>query len=387
MSDVVTPEAVYEWRAPIPPELAKKGRLTLLGTVGGGAASIAWGVAAAVAGIPGDVRLLTVMGVMLLTIGMLGRGHSGRLRSTVIRVDRLGTLTVSDAKRTDSIDLRTVSALAIRERSGRPQWLWSIEAVHRAGAWHTELPALAGYWNLAKGDVAELEAELRRWLAWATGTMVPASSPAPDPAANPDSTTPGSTAPGSTAPGSTAPGGFDSAPIPVNGTVTSTAHVFEWQPPQHPNKARNRRRLRIGVVGFAVLIAVFAAVSEAENGVSAVIFSMFVPVLILVIGFGLDRAYDYGRRFRLGVDERGLWIRRSSKEPVVIARTDVATLTLRLSHDSTHDADVETTSWTLGVDRRTGDPVNTRLPLALGSSFSRNDAIALEAELRRRLGV
>ncbi len=380
MSDVVTPEAVYEWRAPVDGALVTKERITVAALLGGGAAMAAWGVISAVIGAGADVRFLVVVGVMLLSLGAWAVRDSRRLRSTVIRIDRMGTLTVSDTKQQATIDLRTVSTLSVRRRSGRPQWHWSIEAAHPGGAWHAELAGLATYWNLGDDEMAKLESELLGWLAWATGNAAVARAPGAASASPSASFAAGSI----TDAGSSRP---PAAAIAVRGVVTSTPREFEWEPPEHPNKARNRRRLRIGVVGFAVLVALFAAISEAENGVTAVLFSMFVPVLILLIGFGVDRAYDLGRRFRIGVDANGLSIRRSSKPPIVVAAPTIATLQISLAHESTHDANIEASNWYLTVGTNDGETKRIPIPLSLGSSFARNDAIALEAELRRRLGV
>lgn len=365
MSNVATPEVVYEWRAPVGPALVKKERLTIAGLLGTGAAMVGWGLVSSLVGVGADVRFLIVAGAFMLCLGALSVLDSRRLRSTVIRVDRTGTLSFSDTKRQSALDLRTVPVLSIRRRSGQPQWRWSIEAANEGGAWHAELAGIATYWNLGEADVANLEQELGRWHAWATTNTPHARS----------------------AVGAAPPPASANQPIAVRGAVTSTPHDFEWQPPEHPNKARNRRRLRIGVGAVALFIAIVAAISEAENGVTAVLFSMFVPVLILVLGFGIDRAYDLGRRFRIGVDRNGLSIRRSSKPPVVVPASAIASLQITLSQAATHDAGVESSNWVLAVVKTDGETVRSALPLWLGSSFVRNDAIALEAELRRRLEV
>lgn len=375
MSNNAVQDSVFTWSAPIGSELARKERLTQLGLLGSGLAAMGWGAASAASDLGGDVRFLMVIGFMLLCLWAFGLMNSRQLRSTQIRIDRMGTLVVSDANGSSSIDLRTVSLLSIRRRNGRPQWKWSIEAVHRSGAWHTELAPLASYWNLDDETIAALDAELQRWLAWANGSASSAASAS------------ASALPAEAQGAATALTGPLAEPITVRGASTNSRSSFEWQPPEHPNKARNRRRLRIGVIGFALFVAVLAAISEAENGIAAVLFSMFVPVLILLIGFGIDRAYEFGRRFRIGVDHAGLSIRRSSKPPLVIPTDAVRSLQITLSSEATHDASIESSNWYLTVGRADGENVRIALPLSLGSSFVRNDAIALESELRRRLGV
>ncbi len=373
MSDVVVPESVYEWRAPVSTDLARKGRFSQAVCFAGGIGLVVWGVASAATAFAGDARALIVVGLMLAGLGVLGAWDSRRLRSTVVRIDRMGTLTVSDARGSTSVDLRTVTDVAIRRRNKRPQWRWSIEAVARDGAWHAEIAAIATYWNLDETVIRSLETELRRWTAWANGGSVVGAST--------ESSMARSAEPGDS--GVRRP----SVSTPVVGSVVNSPDAFVWRLPTHPNRARNRRRLRIGVVGFALAIAVFAAVSEWENGLTAVALSMFVPVLILVIGAGIDFFYTIGRRFQIGVDRAGLSIKRSSKEPLVIPAADVRSLAieLRQTHSSPEIGDAS--SWFLEIHRASGESVTMPIPSALGSAFGRNEAIALEAELRRRLGV
>ncbi len=379
MSNVAVHETVFEWRAPIAADLARKARLSQLGLFGAGGVMVALGIVSAVSDVAGDVRFLLVVGLMLLGLGILGAMDSRRLRSTVLRIDRMGMLSLTDSKGSASIDLRGVSVLAIRHRTGRPQWRWSIEAVQPAGGWHADLAGLATYWNLDQATITALDAELQRWLAWATGRS-PGTGADAGPSAASEIGGPGSRFVGSSAAAST-------TPVDVPGATTNTDRIFEWQPLAHPNKARNRRRVRIGVGGLVLAIAVIAAVSEAENGLSAVLLSMFVPVLILLFGFGFDRVYDLSKRFRVRVDGAGLSIRRSSGKEVVIPASDIVSLSVSLVQHSSHDANVDSSSWFLQVQRVDGEWTKAQLPVFFGTSFARNDAIALEAELRRRLGL
>ncbi len=273
MSNAAVHESVFEWRAPIAADLARKERLTLLGLFGSGIALIVWGVVSAVTGLAGDIRYVLVLGTMLAALGLFGALDSRRLRSTVLSIDRMGTLTVSDTKGSASIDLRTVSALSIRRRAGRPQWRWSIEAVQPDGAWHVELGGLASYWNLDENTVGALEVELQRWLTWANGGVA-----VPSTANQGNAPLSQEMHPQEMLSQKTPATDRVAEPVSVRGTRVSTHSVFEWQPPEHPNKVRNRHRLRIGVIAFALVIAVVAAISEADNGVSAVLLSMFVPV-------------------------------------------------------------------------------------------------------------
>ena len=374
MSGVVQ-GTVFEWRASVSAEAARKERMTLLALFAPGIASVGWAVIGLATGAGANVRFLIVLGAMLIGLGVHGLMSSRQLRSTVVQVDRSGTLTVADPKRSHSLDLRTASTLAIRHRNARPQWKWSIEVIHQGGAWHADLPGLATYWNLDADVIGALETDLQRWLAWANQHQ---RSTPPHPADVPSETA---------TPYGSATTRRPTDAIPVQGAVANRPGRFEWQPPRHPNQARNRLRFRIGVTGVVVLVAVIAAVSEAQNGLAAVLFSMFVPALILLIGFGIDRVYDIGRRFRIRVDAAGLSIQRSSKPPTTIPASDIGALQVTLSHEATHDPHLESSNWYLTVTRRNGELVRTALPLYLGTSFHRNDAIALEAELRRRLGV
>ncbi len=233
---------------------------------------------------------------------------------------------------------------------------------------------MATYWNLDEAVVRSLETELRRWTTWANGGSTVAG--AADPSAS-----------ASTGTGSAAAGRPGATPNRIAGAVTNTADSFVWTLPSHPNRARNRRRLRIGIVALALLIAIIAAVSEWENGPAAVGFSMFVPVLILVIGAGVDFVYTIGGRFQIAVDRAGLSIRRSSKPPLVIPAAEVRGLEIELRQLVSSSEVGDSSSWFLEVQRTDGESVSMPIPSALGSAFGRNEAIALAAELRRRLAV
>lgn len=342
---------VFEWQPEITDHLRTRERFTRLVTFGAGGVSAIWGIGAATGLILGDARYLIVLGLMLVTIGILGLGPSRSLRSTRVHVDGNGTLHVTDDEVSTVIDLRIASELAVRRRQARPQWKWSIEVIHCEGAWHTTLAPLASYWNLDETSIRSLEADLQRWMTWANG----GSAPAPTPAA-------------------------PWAPTP-------TPTEFVWRPADQPNRERNRNRLRLGTIGLALVIAIAATISEAENGLSAVLFSMFVPVLVLIIGFGVDRVYDAGRKFSVRMDSFGLTVLGARGNISMVPRAEIVRpyVVLREQLVASGSTSTRSSNWFLGVERSSGDPIEWLLPTKLGTRFDQNDAMLLEAAIRQRL--
>jgi hypothetical protein len=172
---------------------------------------------------------------------------------------------------TSYTDQRTMGALP---KQDAPQ------VAGTGGAWHAEIPSTAMYFNLPEEEVSTLEAELQRWLTWANGGAGSEQSTAPDMTAVASSSQPLSTSPAAEA-------------------LTNAS--FVWKPSRHPNADRNRKRVRIGFVVFALAIIIAAASSEWENGAGSVLFSMTVPIVIVLIAFGVDKLYDAGRRFEISV--------------------------------------------------------------------------------------
>ena len=165
---------------------------------------------------------------------------------------------------------------------------------------------------------------------------------------------------------------------------SSPAPVFEWRPTKHPKRDRNRKRIRLGFGVAALLVAIGAAVSSWSDGVVNVVASMFVPVLILLIGFGIDRIYDAGRNFSIRADGISLTIHRGGRAaPAVIPVSELTGLRVASQRvaapNGTHGS-----AWHIVAERRNDKAVDVILPTFLGTTFGRDDAHELEAELRRR---
>ncbi len=375
-------DAVFVWRPPIDPALAKRELFTRIGLLGGGVLAMAVGIVMAVSGRSGFTRELVVVGVMIFGLGLFGLRDSKKARSTALTIDRNGTLAVAQAGTVTHVDLRTASSVAVRRRSGQPQWKWSIEAVTPAGGWHTELAPLASYWNQPKATMASLELELQRWLSWA----------------NPDLTSPTTVSPTTSSSTTVSPGTQSftqpnaGAPVAVRGTVEASDARFVWTPARSENAGRNRTRFRLVWLVLVVISAVFAAASVWSDGLDAVVFSMFAPGLLLLAGVGIDRVFAVGGKYRVIVDHAGLSIDPGRRTKVTFDRSNISSISVH-TRQTTNVGTSNTSSsqWYIQVGRRSDQPGDTAfssvIPLGLGTSFGRNDAIALESELRRRCGL
>ncbi len=360
-------EAVFVWQPPIIPTLAKRELFTRVGLLGGGALAMAVGIGLAVSGRSSFTRELVVVGFMILSLGIFSLRDSKKARSTTVTIDGNGTLAVSQAGTVTHVDLRTASSVSVRRRSGQPQWKWSIEAVTPAGGWHTELAPLASYWNQPKATMESLELELRRWLAWA----------------NPDLESPTTAAP------SFARSSTGGAPVAVRGAVEASDARFVWTPARSENAGRNRTRFRIFWLVLVTVTVILAAVSVWSDGLDAVVFSMFAPGLLLLAGVGIDRVFAVGGRYRVVVDHSGLSIDPGRRAKVTFDRSNIASISVNTRQvTSGGSTNTSSSQWYIQVVRRSDQPSDTAftsvIPLGLGTSFGRNDAIALEAELRRR---
>lgn len=365
MTDIADPaqSLVYSWSAPPIPDESKRVAVFFAATFGLAAIGVVFGVAVLADVFGGDARFLLVMSLILAMLGALGLTSTRNARSFRLAIDRNGTLTAGDRAGHSSVDLRTCHAINVRLRNNRVSSQWSIEAVGAQGAWHREIANVATYWKQPTPGMGELEAELRRWLAWANGGA-------------------------ELTPRRPSPADAETAQTGYAGVVTATPDRFEWRPPQGANADRNRRRVRIGFGIVTAAVAIFAVVSEWENGLAAVFFSMFVPVLLLVIAAGVDLAYRRGKQFAIIVDPTGLTARQGSKTKAHAAHGTITELTVESSTHTSNTGGTTTTS-TIWSVRGTApgaqnDVFRAVIPLHLGTAFSRNDAIALEAELQAR---
>jgi hypothetical protein len=356
---------VWEWRFPeIEGARAKEWGHRLV-TLGLGAVLAIW-VAAGLVGAPGDIRFLAVVSFMLVALGVLGVRDSQRARSTSVSVDHHGILRVADRAATAMVDLRDATEVAVRRRNHSTSWRWAIEVVTPAGGWHAEVRPIATIWNQPEAVMAALETELSDQLSRLDRTVpsAPVASPQ-DSASSPHEPTSASVSPGRSGGG-------------------ASVERFEWRPPRAPHAQRNRRRVRAGFGAAALAVAILAAVSEWDSGVVAVLASMFVPVLLGVIGFGFDCGYRIGTRFGVSLDSESLVIDRWLRSPSVIPRSEIETVAIDLRREVS-GSDADGSKWFLIVYRIDGDTRPIPLGLGFGSRFTRNDAIALEAELRNRL--
>ncbi|MEZ5227578.1 MAG: hypothetical protein R2710_13135 [Acidimicrobiales bacterium] len=379
---------MYTWRPVITEEMARRERLLGLATwVAGGLAVIA-GVVLAALGEGGSTRFLVIVGAMLLTLGFWARTASRKARSAALSIDRNGLLSVAEGGSASTLDLRTVSSIEVRQRTGRPHWCWSIEAVSPAGGWHTELTPLASYVNLPADQIEALEVQLLRFLAWANPSVAPAAPHAAAPS-------PSHLAAGSVAAteGHTPATAAGAGPVALRGAVEASPDRLTWMVPRGDNAVRNRRRFRIGLAVTFLGFAIVAAVSVRDDGLDAMVLSMFAPLLYLLIGLGIDRAFMTGSKFKLIVDASGLTVDRGRTRTLTIPRADIKTIDVstRSSGVTVDGTSTNANHWFLTVHRHSDQPgarpYGSMLPVGLGGSFTRNDAIALEAELRRRCGL
>lgn len=359
---------VWQWHFPISPGDQRRRLLTVGGLLGAGLLCFALAALSVTRGSSDNSRFTIVLGMLFLGLLALGEMETKRARSTIISLNRMGLLTFADSRSTSSVDLRSCSTPNVRRRSSPTRWHWSLEASTPDAGWHRELANTSSYFQLSETDAMALEAELQHWSSWARSGLSPTQSPqAPTAAATPATIS-----------------------MPISSTVPpmATSSQFHWTPPRHLNASRNRRRLRLGTVGLAFLVAVVATITEWENGLAAVGFSMLTPVIILLVGAGLDLLFRSGQKFSIDIKDGLLTINRGRGEPVIVPIHTIRSLSVDSATSSVNTGTTtqRTMIWKLSIhsdqDPSKPDPTLAVIPTGFGSGFNTDEAIKLESGLR-----
>lgn len=365
------PDVVYAWRPEPRAALRRKVRWAalVLALVVMGAVGVA---------VLSPARWTVVVALLLGGIGVLWWLEHRRLFSTRVTVDADGTLEVRDARSTHRIVLATVDSVAVRLRTATgqaalsPNTRWTIEVLGPDASLRHELALVGGLFHLDEEDLHSLEAGLcdaaRRSGASLDG------APASDRGAPSRGEAPGEA--GHEAVAERAPAGV--------GAGASSGDPFTWSPPVSPAADRRRRRLRIGYIAFALVVAVLGARSAWEEGPTAILLSaLTVPGLILLLCGGIDYAAGRARRFRLTVESGILQVHGGGAAAAIPLTGATVAVERRANLVSTGSRTIRTTHWQLEIEASDGQRLVRALP-AVGTSTTAEDYMALERELRRR---
>lgn len=377
---------VWRWGYPITKRDETRRRVHAGGLILLGALCILYLVIAVVMGsgsaAPAGTRFLVVLGVMSISIGIMGELQTRRARSTELRIDGNGVLTFIDSKHANSIDLRTCSQPAVKHRSRPSGSVWMIEAIAPSGAWHQDFANTAAHLRMAEDDVNALRAELVHWSTWASRGQArphgpqPQSSQSASPAATPpEATPPHLVQPHLPQAGSGQPTGQGNAP----GT-------FEWRPAIKANADKNRQNLRkisAAVIGAMVVIIIFA---QAKNGLAAVLFSMFLPVMLVSVAVVLDFAFRQGRAFRLVAQGGVLTVWNGTRQGASIPLSTVQAFRVdsRTMRSSSSTTSSSSTAWFVTLTAQPSQP-EIAIPGGFAVEFGRQQAIELEVSLNQLL--
>lgn len=300
------------------------------------------------------VRFPLVFGAISLSLAAMGDAQTRRARSTTMSIDNLGLLTITDNQSSSTLDLCTSSVPDVRVRAGSQYSKASIEAISPSGPWHRELASIAGNLRLGTEEIHKLQVELHKWSIWASGGKSVALAKQSISARKQH---------------------------PSIGSTPATP--FTWTPPRHPNAARNQRRFRVGSALGLGALAIGIAASQWENGLDDVVISMFVPVLLLLFGFGLDRSYAVGQNFLIHVDRSTLTVTKGNKTLHAVPLASIRQLEVDASAQaSTTQTSQRHIMWYLRMEVEP-EPLKVQIPRGLGSGFSKDAAIQLEADLNR----
>ena len=292
-----------------------------------------------------------------------------------MRIDAAGVFTVGDSSSQKTIDLCTIDTVEFRRRVSESEGLsdtsaWELVLTGPDHALTHRLAQVGGVFNLDESDIRAIETDLRAHVVRLGATRAAETRPgvAARPAALSDP--------------------FDTSRPAVSqplGSPGSTGR-YEWHPPVSPKAASRRRWYRIAYVGVAVTVAVFAFMSEYDNGLDAAIISAAaVPGFLLLVGVAFDAVLGRNRRFVISVDQGTLTVRSGfGKE----SATTLPGATVMIDVRSHAVADgrggtTRTTRWYLTVDRPDGAQLVRQFP-SLGVTTTSEDYALLERELRSR---
>ncbi len=354
----------WTWRVRADPGAIRRLRLIRLGIVVVVALTVGWVVVQASSDPPGSIRFPLVFGVVLLGVLGLEEFNTRRSFSGVLSVDTTGTLTVEDSRGRRTVDLATASEPAVKPRSTTTGARWSVEMNTPDGGWHWEIGRIA-FKNIGTAAARELETDLRRLHRRFSGGGGAESVEGAVPVA-----------------------AATSAPVSV-GSAVSAGETVVWSVPRSPGAERNRRRVRLGFAVATVVIVVVAAATTWSEGPGTVAVSMFTPVLVALVGFGVDRLYSVGSSFRIEVRDGGLTASKGSKMLLEAPRGSVRSVSVSSNVVNVNTAGTQTrqTVWRLVADLGGDEPSEVVIPSGLGQAMNRDEAIALESRLRSALGL
>ena len=354
--------AIWTWK--LQPDEGAARRLLLLrvGIAVVALIAVVWVVAASSSGSGGSIAYPVIVGVALVGILVMEEMATRRALSAEMSVDSAGVLTVRNSSDSSTVDLSRASEPAVKLRSGyNNSHRWAVEMDTPDGAWHWDIGRLA-FKNIDRDVMEELEGELRRLSRRFRASAAPGSA-------------------GHAAPGGS--GGTSESPLAGSG------ETLVWTIPLSPNAERNRRRLRIGLWGTALVLAVILAAANWSQGLGRVAMTMFVPVLLALIGFGLDRLYTVGRKFRIEVRDGTLKATNGARTVLEVPSESVRSVSVGTIHTYLYSGTAHTraTNWMVAVDVGEQEPSKVGIPSGFGLGMNRDHAISLEARLRSALGL
>lgn len=338
------PNEVWRWDL-VPSDRIKKRNLQVTALLAVAVLGLlAWGVAGLAGAHRGSTRTVLVVGVFGVIHLVMMRTETKRALSTTLSIDDTGELRVSDSSEQTKIDLRRSDSINVRLRSGRTASHVSVESVADGSATSHQLANVAMYFPLERERIEDLGAQLEQWRSWANTNRQTSAA--------------------------------------VSGQNHARSGQLSWAPPVSPNAERNRTITRVCFAAVILGIVASVVVTQWENGLSAVFFSMLAPALVLLLAVGIDLAFSPTRRvFKLDAAAGVLTVRASKSKTqafqVIDLRSAQVTATIQTSPGASNH---QTTIWKLSLDEK-GEPHNFVIPTGLGTSFGRNDAIELESSL------
>lgn len=339
---------MWSWKLPDPVGDPRKRLLFNVGMPLAVAAAVGVGVAT-------SQRVLIIIGVVTFGIFVLGLIEGRRARAFEVSLSG-GVLSIDNGRETKTIDATEVTDVSVRHRSASSGGRWSVEAIGNNRAITSSIPADQGWLNIDEQTAKDLEAELSAQLGLARRSA-------------------------------TLMQGF---PSPEAAAMTPKSGDYEWRPPIGPNADRNRKRVRLFMLGAALLVAVYAGISERDAGTVGLILSItVVPGLIALSWAVVDWLFRVGRGIRVAVEDGHLVGQRSAKQvPIRFPLAEVESVVVDSSTHIQHTQNSHTrqTIWWLKVTSTSGDEKKMQLSNGFGLATTREDYALLEAELKARVG-
>lgn len=382
---------VWQWKHPVTDKAKSSRLLHAVGLGFLGVLCIGYVVVGAIVGsnaAPGS-RFLAVLGLVLISLAVMGEMQTRQARSTNLRIDSNGILSFVDSDQITMVDLRTSSQPAINLRSRPTGPVWLIEAITPQGAWHRGIANTAGYHRLGKAEIEALRVELAKWSHWASrGQAQPHTSvhqalpntgghANPAPQANP-------AVPNSALPNSALPNSASSNPAAQSQRAYgSQGAPFHWTVPMKPNAGENRRKFRIGAAVVIAAVAASAAFSVASQGLFTIVLSMFFPFLMVLTAFGLDLAFRQGQGFVLKIEHGVLIVTNRDKVRATLPLNTVQSFKVDSRTTRSHSSQTtsSSTSWFI-IPTANPEHGEIAIPGGFSVDFGRTQALELEATLQ-----